>query len=289
MLREVYKPLNLAGWRGQVRPDWIDRLDEDPLAILQANPHRVVHVRPTATTTLVRLDGEHLFFKHITGRKDLSHGLRRRWHEWLHRLTPARALHTLKISVACRQAGMHVPQVLFAGRRQHQGTAEDLLITRPAPGCNPHLLFHHAVDRAACLALADHLGAAVAAFHRAGFIHGDLLPGNIVVTDADSPVYFIDNERTHRGRGRLARRRNLMQMCYRLTAHRSVGFAIAKRVLTRYARDMHLSEPAARRLRRAVWRRVRRRAAETHGDRTRQWRITDQLFSEMQPVSYDLD
>ncbi len=56
---------------------------------------------------------------------------------------------------------------------------------------------------------------AIAKLHRAGFIHGDAIPGNICLGDGDSAA-FIDNDRTGHLPplfGGVARRRNLIQFC----------------------------------------------------------------------------
>ncbi|MBO4345317.1 MAG: phosphotransferase [Victivallales bacterium] len=56
---------------------------------------------------------------------------------------------------------------------------------------------------------------AIAKLHRAGFIHGDALPGNICLDD-DGSAAFIDNDRTSHIPplfGGVARRRNLVQFC----------------------------------------------------------------------------
>ena len=60
---------------------------------------------------------------------------------------------------------------------------------------------------------------AMAKLHRAGFIHGDSLPGNICL-DSDGTPAFIDNDRTSRIPSffqAAARKRNLLQFCAHTT------------------------------------------------------------------------
>ena len=60
---------------------------------------------------------------------------------------------------------------------------------------------------------------AIASLHRAGFIHGDSLPGNICL-DSDGTPAFIDNDRTSRMPplfSAVARKRNLLQFCAHTT------------------------------------------------------------------------
>src|SRR5205823_2160469 len=61
-------------------------------------------------------------------------------------------------------------------------------------------------------ALLGRLGAEVARLHRAGFVHGDLVPANIRLVG--ERFVFLDNDRTRRSRllVRLAGRRNLVQL-----------------------------------------------------------------------------
>jgi len=65
-------------------------------------------------------------------------------------------------------------------------------------------------------ALLRALGEEIARLHRAGFVHGDLTPYNVIVERGEPPRFvFIDNERTHRApiAGRMrSRLRNLVQL-----------------------------------------------------------------------------
>jgi Lipopolysaccharide kinase (Kdo/WaaP) family len=128
----------------------------------------------------------------------------------------SRALHIAEISEQLARAGISVPRVILYGRETRGG--REVVITERAPGHmvprwlkpgHDHLAFKRALLRA--------LGRQIADLHRAGFIHGDLTPFNVVVAgDSEPPrISFIDHERTRRIRlARLARPRlrNLVQL-----------------------------------------------------------------------------
>ncbi len=62
-------------------------------------------------------------------------------------------------------------------------------------------------------------GRRVAELHRLRFTHGDLLPGNLVVTSDRANVVWLDNDRSRRWFPVIppsARRRNLAQITFRL-------------------------------------------------------------------------
>jgi Ser/Thr protein kinase RdoA (MazF antagonist) len=106
-------------------------------------------------------------------------------------------------------------------------------------------------------ALLAGLGAEVARLHRAGFVHGDLVPANVRLVG--ERFVFLDNDRTRRGAVlvRLAGRRNLVQLGR--SGVPGLTLADRARVLAAYARGRGLSRRARRRLARWL---VRRRPPE---------------------------
>src|SRR5207253_11452675 len=98
-------------------------------------------------------------------------------------------------------------------------------------------------------ALLGRLGAEVARLHRAGFVHGDLVPANIRLVG--ECFVFLDNDRTRRSRllVRLAGRRNLVQLGRFVVP--GLTLTDRARVLAAYAAGRALSR--ARRLRLARW------------------------------------
>jgi len=120
-----------------------------------------------------------------------------------------RAVRAFRMSEALRRAGLAAPEVVTAARRRRSG----LLVTRDVGGEDllAALAGRHR-ERGTKRALLRALGAEVARLHRAGFVHGDLVPPNVrLVGDR---FVFLDNDRTRRSAllVRLAARRNLVQL-----------------------------------------------------------------------------
>jgi hypothetical protein len=100
----------------------------------------------------------------------------------------------------------------------------------------------------------------VGALHAAGFVHGDLVPSNVVVRDGD--VVLLDHDRTRRGRLLVwwGARRNLVQLGRFVVP--GVGLSDRVRVLAAYAGRRGLGRRARRRLARWVAAKtIRRRVA----------------------------
>ena len=148
-------------------------------------------------------------------------------------------------------AGFGVPETLLVARRGAAG----LLVTRDAGGED----LAHAVGRLGSTGdregrrekrrLLRLLGAEVARLHRAGFVHGDLVPPNVRVSDGR--LVFLDNDRTQRSRFLVAlgARRNLVQLGRFVVP--GLTLTDRARVLDAYAAGRALSR--ARRLRLARW------------------------------------
>jgi tRNA A-37 threonylcarbamoyl transferase component Bud32 len=281
-------PLNAAGWTGRIRGDWADRLTGDPLQRMLTAPHHVIRDRPTARTLLVRCGDTYVFAKHMTGRKDRAGGLRRLWHQWLYHIRISPAMNTLRITQAAQRADVHMPGVIAAARRRIGAETEDLLILEAIQGLNVRTRIFDAADDAARLTLADHVGRAVAHLHQSGFIHGDLLLGNLVMLDDRSPVYFVDNERTRRGRRWADRRKNLTQLVFRMLTYRRFGHTVARRMLISYTDAMGFSDRLARRVRLVVMRRVRQRFVSAYGGRSALWRKYPREKERGPQVHFDL-
>jgi len=289
MSGETHKPFDVAGWRGRVRAGWVDRFDEDPLALIRKHPHHVLRDRPISTVHMVSLDGEYIFIKHITGRKDIASGLRHLWHQLLYRVRPSPALRTLRISQLCLNRGVQVPLVLLAARRRQAGKTEDLLITQAVRGQTVRACIYDAPTAAERLRVVEHITEALVELHRAGLVHGDMLPGNMIVRDADRAVVFLDNERTHRGRTRRARMRNVEQMVYRLLCFQDYGCAVTRHFMTTYMQRMGIGEQAARRWRLRIMRRCRDRFERVFGGRVTFWAGIKREDLRGPAPQYDLD
>jgi hypothetical protein len=123
----------------------------------------------------------------------------------------ARARRAFTMTRALVAAGFAAPVPLLVAWRARQAIlvtadagGEDLLalLTRLAAG-DPE-------RRHTKRALLRRLGAEIARLHRAGFVHGDLVPPNLRWRD-EAPVY-LDNDRTRRGLLAVGSRRNLVQL-----------------------------------------------------------------------------
>jgi Lipopolysaccharide kinase (Kdo/WaaP) family len=171
------------------------------------------------------------------------------------------ALHVAAISDQLALAGIGVPRVILYGRENRGG--REVVITERAPGqMVPRWLKGGREQLAFKRALLRTLGAQIAKLHRAGFIHGDLTPFNVVVAgDREPPrISFIDHERTRRtclARFARPRLRNLVQ----LGRFDLPGLATTDRmrVWSAYARAMGVGDPRAERNR--IARMLRERVA----------------------------
>ena len=220
-MRQTHVPWRAEGWIG-----WIDATAGiDPVACLAAAadaPGRAS--RHARTFRLPATDGA-VFVK--TYRAPAG---------W-------RATRAFRMGEALRTAGLGAPTVVAAARRAGAG----LLVTRDAGGEDlaAAIAERRGVPRAKH-ALLRALGVEVARLHRAGFVHGDLVPPNVRV--GGNRFVFLDNDRTRRSRVlvRLVGRRNLVQLG-RLVVP-GVTVADRVRVLAAYAAERRLSRRARRRL-----------------------------------------
>ncbi len=106
------------------------------------------------------------------------------------------------------EAGIGCPEPFLAATAA-DGTA--LFICAELPFPSIVRIFKDA-DSNSFEALFRTAAASVAALHRAGFIHGDCLPGNICLSP-DGQSFFIDNDRTRKGQSKRRREVNIIQFC----------------------------------------------------------------------------
>ena len=154
-----------------------------------------------------------------------------------------RALRAARMAAALATAGFGAPVVVLAARRSGGG----LLVMRDAGGED---LLAALVRRRGTPAqkrdLLRGLGTEIARLHAAGFVHGDLVPPNVLV--GERGFVFLDNDRTRRSHllVRLTARRNLVQLG-RLVVP-GVTATDRARVLVSYARARGLSRRARQQL-----------------------------------------
>jgi hypothetical protein len=210
---------HVAGWRGRVEHRWRHLADADPLEWLTQQSPQTVRQRPSAITHRVETDAGVVYVKHMTALKDRETEAadwpsRLRW-----RLQPSLALRVLRIHRQLERCGLLVAPVLLAARRCGGWRAEDLLVTGDVSGPNLHEAVIDAPDDQTRNELIRMAGRRVAELHRLRFTHGDLLPGNLVVTPDRANVVWLDNDRSRRWFPAVppsVRRRNLAQITFRL-------------------------------------------------------------------------
>jgi Lipopolysaccharide kinase (Kdo/WaaP) family len=132
------------------------------------------------------------------------------------KLRGSRAMHVARISRDLIARGINAPAVVLVATEVAGG--REMIVTRREDG---FLAARHMGPRRESLArkraVLDALGAEVARLHRAGFVHGDLTPFNVIVAPGDSVrMVFIDHERTRRSIFHLwrPRLRNLVQLAH---------------------------------------------------------------------------
>jgi hypothetical protein len=138
----------------------------------------------------------------------------------------SKAVRALLLSESLARYGFHVPVAAGAGEERYAASLRrSFLVTLPVRGHPlPHFLLDHLADNLRDASLrrkretVARLAREVRRLHDLGFVHGDLVPGNIfVVFDAQGTerFCFMDNDRTRRYpvwlRLRLSRR-NLVQL-----------------------------------------------------------------------------
>lgn len=217
--RAGYVPWRAGIWRGWVDPG----ARVDPAACLAATGDETERVSRHARTVRLATPGGLLFVKRYA------------------RPAGWRALRALRMGRALLAAGFQAPAAVLAGRAEGAG----LLVTRDTGGEDLASAIARR-SRAAKRCLLDRLGTEVARLHRAGFVHGDLVPPNVRL--AGERLVFLDNDRTRRSRllVGLVARRNLVQLGRSVLP--GVTLADRGRVLAAYAAGRGLSRRARRRL-----------------------------------------
>lgn len=167
---------------------------EDPLVFFESSCVRRRRDRMAVRVWLAQVADREVYVKHIRGPKNRPAsevGLidRLKWG-----LGGSRALRVWRVHLAMTKAGLDVPKVLLAARRRGATGAEDLLVTEAVhePPLKQVLQQADAPERTAALARA---GEALAAMHRAGFVHGDPILANLLMSEKGG-VVWLDNDRT---------------------------------------------------------------------------------------------
>ncbi|MEM7576121.1 MAG: lipopolysaccharide kinase InaA family protein [Planctomycetota bacterium] len=248
-----------AGWQspgrrvGQMR--WVS------LVLAERWPSEALNRRERSVAYRVRREVhrsvvDEVYVKHTS--EPLLRGLLRL--EW------PQSWRVARLEAKMRSAGLAVPGVWLAASRVGWRGLEHVVVLAGVPGESLREM-RQTLGRGGAYDDALRTAArAVTRLHDAGFVHGDLVPGNLLLppeaSDGQggaSPVVFIDNDRTRRvvGPWRLrARCRNAAQLSYRL---RLLGrWADARTFLRAYAAASDLPAWQVRSVRMAAVRRSRR-------------------------------
>ncbi len=167
------------------------------LVVLRDNPRRRI--------VTLRVDEKRVLVKHFrvgSGR----HELRDSWKTSLGRAPAKREWRALR---AMRRAGLPVPEPWVLGTLPD---GDHVLVMEHLPGTPlDHALRRDAVDPRAGLAA---LGALVARIHAAGWVHGDLHVGNLLLDEGRWAL--LDWQHARRSRSRRARRADAARLEYSL-------------------------------------------------------------------------
>jgi serine/threonine protein kinase len=187
-------------------------------------------------------------------------------------LRRSRIDHAIKIGTELRNHGFCVAPILIRGA--NLGDGRSMLVTARAEGVPlADVVATLAVDRKR--RWLERLGEEVARLHRAGFIHGDLTPYNIFITQEPARFTFIDNDRTRRTRPIRAGRQRLRNFV-QLGRFDLAGVTRADRirVLRAYASALGLRN----------WHSLRNRAAAMLGARMDRDRLKPDSHPNAQPA-----
>jgi hypothetical protein len=165
----------------------------------------------------------------------------RLWLKWYPPPDGRRARRAARMCMALARAGIGAPEVVLVGRR----AAEGLLVTCDVGGRGLVDVVATS-ERAGKRAWLRRLGTAVGRLHASGFVHGDLVPSNVLARGQD--FFFLDHDRTRRSAALVwwHGRRNLVQLGRFVV--RGIGLTDRVRVLRAYADARGLSRRARRRL-----------------------------------------
>lgn len=202
----MYQQFRHSDWQGVIHENASADAASGIVDEVLTAPGEVLAQRDTITTRAIECR---------LGRCVVRHDTAPRWRPYRKSLV----MHTAAVHQEMAAAGIRVPTVLLACRRI-KGPAEELLAAEMIEGRSLTAdLRQLRLTDGDPLPLFRRIGREIADLHRAGFMHGDLIPGNILLPDDDGPFVYIDNERTRRLPRvflSIGRRRNLTQMYFRL-------------------------------------------------------------------------
>jgi hypothetical protein len=267
MSESAFVDFRSGSWRGLVHASWRQELaGVDPLAWLRGLEHEAVRDRVSRQVYRVRSPRGLVYVKVMLGGNDRT--VRRstllgrlKW-----RLRPSRAVQTLRVCRDMLDAGLWCPMPVLAARQRGQACT-DVFISEAMELPSLRQRLRAEPTAAAREQLLRLVAAHIAQFHRQRFLHGDLLPHNLCVTQSLDRVGYLDNDRTRRWPITLPEpilRRNLAQFVFRL---RKDGDSLPGAFLDAYAQAAGWNATRAARTARLVLRAVdQRKALQDEGE-----------------------
>lgn len=234
-----------AGWTGFVHPDCPPTLRAgDPLAALLAQPHETIRERPAARTVRLSIDGTTIYAKHNTGGRRSRLLVRRNY----------------QICRRMQAAGFGTPTILLAAWSGSGPGMQSLLVTRAVEAPTLDACVRAGGDREQMSRVLRMVGRRVAELHQRRFVHGDLLPGNVLLVGGGDDLAYLDNDRTRRWPivpPETVRMQNLAQLLFRLMSR--VAWRSTRQMLLSYFDAMGMPERRRRAVLRKLIGEVRRR------------------------------
>lgn len=263
-----------AGWRGVVRADWADHFgDVDLVQWVQQFPHELTRDRMSRRLYFVHAPNRDVYAKVMVGTNDRaieqpSLGARLRWS-----LRPSRAMQTLRVCRRMIHAGVLCPPPVLAARKWTRGMPTDVFINDAIDGRGVGDRISSAEDNAARVRIIERVVPHIEKLHRAHFLHGDLLPNNLIADAEFEHICFLDNDRTrHWPIGLSTQRRceNIFQFAFRLLQFGeevSVAFIDAYAQAAGWPRHRHERHrmELLKDIRERMARRVAKRGSASHG------------------------
>lgn len=217
-VQDDYKPLRAGKWRLAVLPEyWNAELQEQVLALAERET-AAKHPQTLELAVATIPDGRSLYLKIFHPPAGLVH-LKDVFRK-------SKAARFLRQGIALSEAGFGVPATIAIGELRSWRFLQRAFILTLAVGGQSltSYLLNCAADRTPQINFRKKITALkslaelIRKFHELGFVHGDLVPSNIFVSngrDEKPAFYFMDNDRTRRyprWLPQLLWKRNLVQL-----------------------------------------------------------------------------
>ena len=218
-----YLPYRKNSWNGFISSE-INDIDLEPEKL--ENQGEGIVLKPNRMVRRLQLNGTTVYAKWFVPSKNIIKRLLRK----------PLAFKLLEIHKALLVSGIGCAEPILAaicGDSSQQLSQLFVYKEVPYPSISKRLQQASASDATDIYLAAAN---AIATIHKAGFVHGDCLPGNICLSD-DGKAFFIDNDRTAKSLPLLhgwQERRNLIQFCAHSAHQHGMTREMQRLFLTRY-------------------------------------------------------